>query len=367
MEITILNYEEYFLLYADRELSGAEMKAVEEFVASHPELRRELEGFLDTIQRPDEAIAFPHKDALMNNEGAPIAEDYELLFVRYLDGELNDEERVLTERFLKGHPQYQPSFDALQSTRLEPDMNVVFPDKKLLYRKEAKVIAFNIWRYAAAAVLVGALLWVGIDIFQVEPVQPIAVQDENTAPKQEQVVKGEPAQPPQLQQEPSQTTVIPGKANEPAPVDSWEDGKVEEQEKAAQAPHVEYVVNVPDEVKQETPEAPKEISDEKEILPGVQQLPVDYSVGITAMNQSTEPLQAPEWVNTISLKEAKENAALVQQRLSGDKANEYVLYVPEEKLKKSKLGILVKQVRRVVQRNNPLQKLFEGSEEVAMK
>lgn len=363
-----MNYEEYFLLYADKELSGTAMKAVEEFVAAHPELQRELDDLLSTVQQPNEAIAFPLKDALMKNTnegGTIIEEDYESLFVRCLDDELNEEEKIFTEKLLKAHPKYQPTFDALQSARLEPDRKVVFPDKQLLYRRETKVITFHIWQYAAAAALVGALLWVGIDFFRAVPVQPVAVQIENSTPTQEQVVKNEPAQP-QPQQEPSRTAVVQDKAKKDTPLKSKE-SEVKEQEKIAPAPIVEYVVNVPYEGKQKTPEAPKEISDEKEILPGVPHLPVDYSVGIAAMNQSTEPLQTPEWENTISFKEAKENAALVQQRLSGNKTNENVLNVPKEKLKKSKLGILVKQVRRVVKRNNPLQKLFEGSEEVAMK
>ena len=46
--INMDNYEEYFLLYVDNELTGADKASVEEFVKMHPELKSELDGFLGT-------------------------------------------------------------------------------------------------------------------------------------------------------------------------------------------------------------------------------------------------------------------------------------------------------------------------------
>lgn len=63
------NYEEYMLLYADGELSDAEVKALLAFVDAHPELRSELEAYSATRLVPDTTIVYAHKEQLMKSSG----------------------------------------------------------------------------------------------------------------------------------------------------------------------------------------------------------------------------------------------------------------------------------------------------------
>jgi hypothetical protein len=65
--INMNNYEEWLLSYIDNELTAQETKDVEEFVAKHPAVKKELELFQKTKSQP-EAIVFPEKESLYRRE-----------------------------------------------------------------------------------------------------------------------------------------------------------------------------------------------------------------------------------------------------------------------------------------------------------
>ena len=50
------NYETYFLLYADNELSTIEKNSVDEFVQSNPDLGEELVMLLQTISQKEDIL-----------------------------------------------------------------------------------------------------------------------------------------------------------------------------------------------------------------------------------------------------------------------------------------------------------------------
>ncbi len=64
MNITRNNYEEYFLLSIDRELSADEQEALESFVRRHPDLEKELDRLKQTVNFPPEII-FDNKNSLL--------------------------------------------------------------------------------------------------------------------------------------------------------------------------------------------------------------------------------------------------------------------------------------------------------------
>lgn len=63
--VNMENYEEYMLLYADRELKPAEEKALLDFVAQHPELEAELKAYAATRLVPDTGMVFENKESLL--------------------------------------------------------------------------------------------------------------------------------------------------------------------------------------------------------------------------------------------------------------------------------------------------------------
>lgn len=161
------NYEEFFLLYVDNELTVAERKAVEDFVHQNPDLEEELVMMMQSVLRPDRNIVFGNKESLLKNKpanGLVNESNYEEYFVLYGDNELSNEEKDLVEQFVYKHPQYQAEFELIQQARFIPEHATLYPDKNELYRTEGdhRVIPIGWWKIAVAAIVVlflGVTAW----------------------------------------------------------------------------------------------------------------------------------------------------------------------------------------------------------------
>ncbi len=157
------NYEAFFLLYVDGELSATDKLVVDQFVEANPDLATELAMLMD-MRLPEEDILFGDKDSLFRNESAEVnLQNYEEQFLLYVDNELAATEKEKVETFVLQHPSLQENFTQLKQTKL-PLESLVFAYKESLYRKEEKEkpVFYMRWqRVAIAAVLTGVavLLW----------------------------------------------------------------------------------------------------------------------------------------------------------------------------------------------------------------
>ena len=176
MKINRDNYEEFFVLYIDKELIPAERAAVENFVIQNPDLKTELEMLGQTILPPDEMETFGNKELLFRKEGEPAELINELnceeFFVLYADNELNNDQNALVEEFIYRHPQYQKHFELIQEVKFQPEKHIVFPDKSILYRSEHdnKVVPMftrmRSWKIVAAAtvlLMIGGTAWYALN------------------------------------------------------------------------------------------------------------------------------------------------------------------------------------------------------------
>ena len=120
--INLSNYEDWFLLYADGELTVAEQEAVFEFVKQHPSLQEELDLLLSIRFQPENEIKLA---------------DHSTLTAKY--------------------------FNELENTYcFEPDLTIQFPDKEKLYKRTVAPVV-SMFRYAAVTastiVTVGLIWW----------------------------------------------------------------------------------------------------------------------------------------------------------------------------------------------------------------
>src|SRR6476660_10216847 len=66
--VTESNFEEYFVLYGDDELTREEKEHVEQFVYRHPQHQAEFEVILRAKMEPDNSIVYPNKETLYRHE-----------------------------------------------------------------------------------------------------------------------------------------------------------------------------------------------------------------------------------------------------------------------------------------------------------
>ncbi len=160
MDINRHNYESFFLLYVDNELSAADRKLVELFVQENADLKTELQLLQQTVFNADEII-FDNKQALLKDENFSLQESLLL----YLDSELNDADTAKTFDLLKTDATAQKEFALLQRTQLQADTSIIFANKQSLYRKEeGRVIRLPWLKIAAAAVLLGFGTWATVAV-----------------------------------------------------------------------------------------------------------------------------------------------------------------------------------------------------------
>ncbi|HEY4149986.1 MAG TPA: hypothetical protein VGM41_13700, partial [Chitinophagaceae bacterium] len=198
MNINRHNYESFFLLYADNELTAGEKDAVEEFVQQNPDLERELALLQQSVFRPEAQVVFAGKEDLMRSEHPATGihtGNYESFFLLYADNELKPHEKKTVEAFLDTHPQYQGELELLHAARMSPDASIVYEGKQDLYRREEKerVVVFAWWRLAAAAIVLMLLgLWWLNRPKAVAP-PPIANNSGQNKPAQQPAIRKAPA------------------------------------------------------------------------------------------------------------------------------------------------------------------------------
>jgi hypothetical protein len=154
------NYIDYFLLYADNELSDSEKRAVELFASAHPSLKQELEALLSTVLKPSDETYQPLTELFKHGE-QPIENSMLLL----LDDELDAETSLSVEKFIRENAAVEAEWQLLRQTKLAPEV-VVCPDKSSLMKQTGGKVIPVYFRRVAAAVLLGLGFFFGYNLLQ---------------------------------------------------------------------------------------------------------------------------------------------------------------------------------------------------------
>jgi len=155
MNINRHNYEECFILYWDNELTESQKQAVENFVKENADLQEEFKLLGETRFTPDNNIQLEKKEFLLNNSFINIT-NYEEQLLNYIDDEVTADQRKEIESFTGQYSVVRQELAVLKKTKLQPEAEVIFPDKSILYRREerVRVISMTWFRVAVAAAII---------------------------------------------------------------------------------------------------------------------------------------------------------------------------------------------------------------------
>jgi hypothetical protein len=172
MTINRHNYEEFFILYLDNELSSGDRRQVEFFAQQHPDLGEELQMLQQTRLDVDPSVVFEGKEVLLKSAslGFINSGNYEEYLVQYLDNELNTEQKAAVETYAANNPAVKSEIELLLKTKLQPETLITFINKESLYRSEEtpvrRIVPILWWRIAAAVLLLIGLTIGGFIFFK---------------------------------------------------------------------------------------------------------------------------------------------------------------------------------------------------------
>lgn len=353
MHINRDNYETIFLLYVDNELSATERRAVEAFVNENADLRSELDQ-LSAATLPAEEISFQFTPNLYKKETNEVLQEQLLLHV---DGELDDGSASKLNKQIAIDEDLRKEWDELSRVKLDAGDKDIFENKSILYRHErSKVVSIRFWRLAAAAILILAFLITGITVLRSKQADdPIA----NNEPKNKIVPANKKAAPVETGTNNNNIAQITEPkvehdtvAQELPTGNDKRDGQQRDQlanvenkkrviEKAAKEPALENINN-----EESNENIASTVLKKRSDVVYVNKAPGEEDVAISKVKAPVTPL-----IDYDALATNTNSYAKVAQLNETPENDNHILYMSEERVTKSKVGVLFRKVKRVIERN----------------
>ncbi len=353
MNINRHNYESFFLLYADKELSAAEREAVEFFVEQNPDLKEEFDQLQELIL-PADRLSFDKSGLFKNEDSISPLEEKMLL---HIDGELNQAQAKELDALLQEDKELQDTYRLLQQTKLDPADAASYGNKNMLYRYErTRIVNMRVFRWAAAAVLLGFGLFAGVKFLSpgssvINGTEvPVAKNGNNGIVPEDSSMK---------QQAPYKANIETAAAKNNTVKDNATT--------ASESRKTNQAVPVKASLKQTNPPGDKLKEDRTNMASSGREEKKSLSASNTVQQKLTEPplepektiAQAPVKINVedrnvtmVPLQESfARQAVFTETETAG---NDKILYMNENDVTRSKTGILFRKLKRVVERNTKI-------------
>ena len=332
------NYETFFLLYADDELCAEERIAVENFIFENEDLLGELQLILESVLPSDDCL-FPLKDSLYKNSFIDGSLQEKLLLK--MDNELSAEELNELNKSILANTSAIKEERLLSAAKLDTAEIIICPQKELLFKTEKDtVVVFRMFKWAAAAIFIGLGLFFGWSLY-----------NKKTLPDNEVAVKPN-IRPTDNQQEnkiaPNEQNIASNLNNNNSKGDNKETQK--NQTAIVAVSKTEKVTNST--VKKTEAINTKELASNNEVQKTI--TPTDKIAAQTIAELHPATVTKLEKVEISTL--TKDNivplaSSYVQTSFTETEiGNNKILYMDEEDVKRSKVGTVFKQLKRMIER-----------------
>jgi hypothetical protein len=353
MQINRQNYEQYFLLYADGELTTSERNAVQQFVTENKDLAIELEMIQAAIL-PKEEIKLLDKNFLY--KGVDYKTQQKLLLK--LDNELPANELAEIDALLSGNINAKAEYDLLASTVLDKNEKIIFEHKHLLYKKEKdNVVVFGYLRWAAAAIFIGFVLFTGIKFYNNKNTEgPVAtnsnkentIQNNTTSTAQNADNKTTPTQNTVIGND--KTTDEVKQNNNNVVIDNnTENNFARETQKIVKDKNIVTNNNkerITNKQQENNTNQNNFIAQQEIVIPQVpNNIIVENNTAVAKINTAEKTLNT-ERLYELENTYAYQNVALKEEEITENK----ILYMNESKVKKSKVGMFFSKIKNAVQK-----------------
>lgn len=156
------NIEAFLLDYAEGRLSAEQVTALMVYLAQHPEWQ-----LLDELPslRPETAESVDFSFLKKNNVFVPSEltleneHPYDLMAVAAVENLLTSDEKVKLNREVKQNPSFEKQLSTYQSTVLKSELEVVFPNPKVLKHKGGRTIPLTLIGLSSAAAI-AFFIWI---------------------------------------------------------------------------------------------------------------------------------------------------------------------------------------------------------------
>ncbi|WP_421921090.1 hypothetical protein [Marinifilum sp.] len=154
-EIDRYNYEEFFLDYLEGNLSDSETKKLEHFLSDHPDLKKELDAMC-LLELQEDKLELD-KSSLKQ---IPFKLDFDEFCIAKLEGDLERIEDQAFIYYLNNNLIEKSQYQQFEKTRLKANLEVLYPDRDELKRKDRKIIPH--WLLSGVRVAASILVLVSV-------------------------------------------------------------------------------------------------------------------------------------------------------------------------------------------------------------